>query len=119
MNDYTMDKKELGKGSFGVVYKAHEKNTGIVRAVKKVMNENIQNYDGFINEVDALKTLDHPNIIKLYEVYEAVDCVYLVLEYCEGGDLFDYIANNDRLEEPEAARIFHQITSSIIYCHKN
>lgn len=72
-NDYTLDDKILGKGSFGVVYKATEKNTGIVRAAKKVMNENIQNYDGFMNEVEALKTLDHPNIIKLFDVYEDKD----------------------------------------------
>ena len=72
-----------------------------------------------MGEVAALKTLDHPNIIKLYEVYEDKDCVYLVQEYCEGGELFDYIAEQERLSEKEAARIFHQITSSILYCHKN
>jgi len=69
-DDYIFDDKILGKGSFGIVHKVHEKNTGIVRAVKQVLNENIQNYDGFMNEVAALKTLDHPNIIKLFEVYE-------------------------------------------------
>lgn len=114
-DDYTFDDTILGKGSFGIVYKAYEKNTGAVRASKKVLNENIQNYDGFMNEVSALKTLDHPNIIKLYEVYEDKDCVYLVQEYCDGGDLFDYIAENEKLEEPEAARLFQQITSSILY----
>lgn len=118
-DDYTFDDNILGKGSFGVVYKATEKNTGSLRAAKKVLNKNIHNYDGFMNEVAALKTLDHPNIIKLFEVYEDKDCVYLVQEYCDGGDLFDYIAQNERLDEPEAARIFQQITSSILYCHKN
>lgn len=118
-DDYDIDKKAVGQGAFGIVYKAKEKNTGLVRAVKQVLNENIKNYDGFMNEVAALKTLDHPNIIKLYEVYEDKDCVYLVQEFCEGGELFDYIAEREHLDEKEAARVFHQITSSILYCHKN
>lgn len=71
--EYDIDKKPVGQGAFGIVYKAKEKNTGLVRAIKQVMNENIKNYDGFMNEVAALKTLDHPNIIKLYEVYEDKD----------------------------------------------
>jgi calcium-dependent protein kinase len=119
LNDYDFDKEPIGQGAFGIVYKAHEKNTDLVRAIKKVMNENIKNYDGFMGEVAALKTLDHPHIIKLFEVYEGKDCVYLVQEYCEGGELFDYIAGQEKLSEKETARIFHQITSSILYCHKN
>lgn len=79
--DYDIDKKPIGQGAFGIVYKAHEKNTELVRAIKQVMNENIKNYDGFMNEVAALKTLDHPNIIKLFEVYEDKSCVYLVQEF--------------------------------------
>mmetsp|Transcript_33216 Transcript_33216/g.32637 ORF Transcript_33216/g.32637 Transcript_33216/m.32637 type:complete len:147 (+) Transcript_33216:18-458(+) len=80
-DDYDFEDKPAGKGSFGVVFKAHEKHTGLIRAIKQVMNENIKNYDGFMGEVAALKTLDHPNIIKLYEVYEDKDCVYLVQEF--------------------------------------
>ncbi|CAI2365330.1 unnamed protein product [Moneuplotes crassus] len=118
-DDYDFEDKPAGKGSFGVVFKAHEKHTGLIRAIKQVMNENIKNYDGFMGEVAALKTLDHPNIIKLYEVYEDKDCVYLVQEFCEGGELFYHIVENDHLEEKEAARVFLQITSSILYCHKN
>jgi calcium-dependent protein kinase len=72
-NDYDIDKKPVGQGAFGIVYKATEKDTGLVRAIKQVMNDNIKNYDGFMGEVAALKTLDHPNIIKLYEVYEDKD----------------------------------------------
>lgn len=119
LDDYDLDATPIGKGSFGTVFKAHEKNTGIVRAIKQVMNDKIVNYDGFMNEVAALKTLDHPNIIKLFEVYEDSKCVYLVQEFCEGGELFDYIAEREHLSEAEAARVFHQITSSILYCHKN
>lgn len=68
--DYDIDDKPIGEGSFGVVYKAVEKSTNIVRAVKQIFNENITNYDGFMTEVSALKTLDHPNVVKLFEVYQ-------------------------------------------------
>ena len=117
--EYDIEKKPIGQGSFGTVYRAREKDTGIARAIKQVMHQNIVNYDGFISEVSALKTLDHPNIIKLYEVFEDNKCVYLVQELCEGGELFEYIADREQLCEEDAARIFQQITSAILYCHKN
>ena len=72
-DDYTIDEKPIGQGAFGIVYKGYEKKTNLPRAIKQVMNQNIKNYDGFMGEVAALKTLDHPNIIKLYEVYEDTD----------------------------------------------
>ena len=118
-DEYDIEKKPIGQGSFGTVFKAREKNTGIVRAIKQVMHESIDNYDGFMNEVAALKTLDHPNIIKLFEVFEDSKCVYLVQEFWEGGELFDYIADRERLSESDAARVFHQIVSAILYWHKN
>ena len=71
----------IGEGGFGFVYKGYEKETGAVRAIKKIPLEKIINYQSIINEVTALKNLDHPNIIKLYEVYEAEGCIFLVQEY--------------------------------------
>lgn len=68
--DYDIDDKPIGEGSFGVVYKAREKSTKLVRAIKQILNENITNYDGFMTEVSVLKTLDHPNVVKLFEVYQ-------------------------------------------------
>ena len=58
----------VGEGAFGIVYKAREKNTGNIRAVKQIKLEKIVDYDGFMNEVEALKILDHPNIIKLHSI---------------------------------------------------
>lgn len=117
--DYDINEKPIGEGSFGVVYKAMEKSTGLVRAIKQIFNENITNYDGFMTEVSALKTLDHPNVVKLFEVYQDKKCVFLVLEYLEGGELFDYITDRDHLSEEESAMFFKQMMSAIIYCHKN
>lgn len=90
-----------------------------MRAIKKIPIEKIINPQNIINETTALKNLDHPNIIKLYETYQDNDGIYLVQEFCEGGELFDYITENDYLTERDAANIFQQIIQSIIYCHKN
>lgn len=66
-----------------------------------------------------MKTLDHPNIVKLYEVFTEEENVFLVQEYLAGGELFDYITDQDHLSEAETASIFLQIIKSLIYWHKN
>ena len=87
--------------------------------LNKIPKRKIRNFQRFINEVSALKTLDHPNIVKLYEVFTEEENVFLVQEYLAGGELFDYITNQDHLTENEAANIFSQIIKSLIYCHRN
>ena len=118
-NDYDFDTKILGEGTYGVVFKAVEKDTREIRAIKRIARETIKNYKRFLNEINALKTLDHPNVIKLYEIYEDKEYIYLVQELLEGGELFEYIVNKEYLDEVQTARIFKQIISSILYCHKN
>jgi len=111
--------KILGEGTYGVARKAIDKETGEVRAVKTIHREKIRNYQRFLNEVNALKTLDHPNVVKLFEIYEDDDHVHLVMEYLSGGELFDYIIKQEYLDEYRAAQIFKQILHSVLYCHKN
>lgn len=59
----------------------------------------------FKNEINILRLLDHPNIIKLYEIWEWNEVCFLVIEYCAGGELFHYIIDNKHLNEPVAATI--------------
>lgn len=118
-NDYDVEDKVLGEGTYGVVFKAKDKTTGEEVAIKRIPREKIRNYVRFLNEIAALKTLDHPNVIKLFEIFEDEDDVYLVQELCSGGELFDYIVNQEFLSEAQAAVIFKQILHSIAYCHKN
>lgn len=59
-----------------------------------------------MNEVNIMKTLDHPNVIKLYETFEDFRNVYLVMELCEGGELFDKIISKGNFSELEAKNIF-------------
>ncbi|XP_065310808.1 maternal embryonic leucine zipper kinase-like isoform X2 [Dermacentor albipictus] len=68
-------------------------------------------------EITALKDLSHQNICKLYQVIETSTKIYLVLEYCPGGELFDYIVEKERLSEGEARHFFRQIVSAVAYIH--
>ena len=118
-NEYNVDDKILGEGTYGVVFRATDKTTGEEVAIKRIPREKIRNYQRFLNEITALRTLDHPNVIKLFEIFEDEDDVYLVQEMCSGGELFDYIVSKEYLSEKRAAEIFSQILHSILYCHKN
>ncbi|XP_054706769.1 maternal embryonic leucine zipper kinase-like [Uloborus diversus] len=69
-------------------------------------------------EIEALKNLSHPHICKLYQVIETESHYFLVLEYCSGGELFDYIIEKDRLSEKEARHFFRQIISAVAFMHK-
>lgn len=66
-----------------------------------------------------MRTLDHPNIIKLYETFEDARNVYLVMELCEGGELFDRIIEKQHFSEKEAREIFKQIAQGLAHCHAN
>lgn len=117
--EYNVNDKVLGEGTYGVVFKAKDKTTGEEVAIKRIPRSKIRNYQRFLNEITALKTLDHPNVIKLFEIFEDEDDVYLVQELCTGGELFDYIVNREFLTEHQAAEIFRQVLHSVMYCHKN
>jgi serine/threonine protein kinase len=65
-----------------------------------------------------MSMLNHPNIIQIYEVFENKDKIILVMEYASGGELYDHVSKNGCLPESEARRIFRQITSAALYCHK-
>lgn len=73
--------------------------------------------DRFKQEITILQTLDHPNVLKLFEYFEDDKNVYLVTEACRGGELFDRIIENEFFSEQTAAKIFKQIMQSINYCH--
>ena len=93
----------LGEGGFGSVHEVKEKESGRILACKQIPRKKIRNQSRFINEVLALKNCDHPNIVKLYEVFEEETDVFLVQEKLGGGELFEYITEKDHLSEKEAA----------------
>lgn len=88
-----------------------------MRASKEIPRKKIKNWDRFQTEVKILQTLDHPNVIKLYEYFEDDLNVYLVTELCSGGELFDKIIAQEYFTEQQAARVFKQILMALNYCH--
>lgn len=70
-----------------------------------------------VSEVNILKTLDHPNIIKVYEFYQDKNFFYIVSELCTGGELFDRISSEKIISEGEASNIINQILCVLNYCH--
>ena len=73
----------------------------------------------FFAEVDILRSLDHPNILKLFEFYEDGRNYHLVTEMCTGGELFDRIIEKGHFNENIAALVMHQVLSAVNYCHAN
>ena len=110
-------KEKLGEGAYGCVYKVTQKSTKFLRAVKAIERKHIDS-NSFSNEMAILKTVDHPNIIKLFDCYYDNNFYYMVEEYCSGGDLFDYIQKIKNFSEKIAATIFNQLLSAINHLHK-
>jgi calcium-dependent protein kinase len=110
-------KNKLGEGAYGCVYKVQQKTTNFLRAVKAIKKKHVD-YEEFNNEIEVLKALDHPNIIKLFDCYQDKRYYYMVEEYCSGGDLFDYIQKEKYFTERKAGIIFNQLLSAINHLHK-
>ncbi|CAG9324084.1 CDPK1_39 [Blepharisma stoltei] len=113
--------EKLGNGSFGSVHKAIHISSGAVRAIKVLSKSKFKKDDRekLIQEVEILKDLDHPNILKIYEVIEDDISLYIVTELCTGGELFDRIISQHRFYENTAASYMYQIVSALMYCHQN
>ena len=112
--------KSLGEGSFGEVILVKHKITGEVRAMKVIKKMNTlteSNEEEVFNEINILKKMDHPNIIKIFEFYIQFNNYYLITEYCNGGDLCDFSQKNF-LNEMQVAYVMYQIFSALNYCHK-
>ena len=111
-------KEKIGVGKFAIVYKGIHKKTNKIVAIK-VFNKsdmNVTDYELVKTEMDVLKICHHPNIIKLYDINENEDNIYLIMELCKGSDLFTYIEKrNYKLKEPRAKEIITQLLSAIDY----
>ena len=110
-------KEKLGEGAYGSVYKVQQKFTNYLRAVKAIKKKLVDSSE-FYNEIEVLKALDHPNIIKLFDCYQDKSYYYMVEEYCSGGDLFDYIQKEKFFTERKAGTIFNQLLSAVNHLHK-
>uniref|UniRef100_A0A671QHV4 non-specific serine/threonine protein kinase n=1 Tax=Sinocyclocheilus anshuiensis TaxID=1608454 RepID=A0A671QHV4_9TELE len=106
--------KTIGKGNFAKVKLARHVLTG--REVSRYIF--IVIYTSLFREVRIMKVLNHPNIVKLFEVIETEKTLYLIMEYASGGEVFDYLVAHGRMKEKEARAKFRQIVSAVQYCHQ-
>ena len=108
----------LGEGSYGKVFKAREISTGRVLAVKKIqINNSLTKYKKTIKEINLLKNLDHPNIVKFYDFFEEEDNIYLMMEFLEGCTLKQYIQKTEIISENNARIIIKQLLTALSYLH--
>ncbi|XP_071020022.1 serine/threonine-protein kinase MARK2 isoform X3 [Oncorhynchus clarkii lewisi] len=112
--------KTIGKGNFAKVKLARHVLTGKEVAVKIIDKTqlNSSSLQKLFREVRIMKLLNHPNIVKLFEVIETEKTLYLVMEYASGGEVFDYLVAHGRMKEKEARAKFRQIVSAVQYCHQ-
>ncbi|XP_044737724.1 5'-AMP-activated protein kinase catalytic subunit alpha-2 isoform X1 [Chrysoperla carnea] len=118
---YTLG-QTLGVGTFGKVKIGEHQLTKHKVAVKILNRQKIKSLDvvGKIRrEIQNLKLFRHPHIIKLYQVISTPTDIFMIMEYVSGGELFDYIVKNGKLQEHEARRFFQQIISGVDYCHRH
>ena len=110
----------IKQGKYGSIFKVQHKKNKNIRIMKVINlvrdNDNLTKED-LINQIELLKNLSHPNIIQLYEYFTYQQKIYMVYEYCQGGDLFEYISKLTYLQESQCKEIIQQVLSALKYCH--
>ncbi|XP_034864897.1 serine/threonine-protein kinase SIK3 isoform X4 [Mirounga leonina] len=115
---YEID-RTIGKGNFAVVKRATHLVTKAKVAIKIIDKTQLdeENLKKIFREVQIMKMLCHPHIIRLYQVMETERMIYLVTEYASGGEIFDHLVAHGRMAEKEARRKFKQIVAAVYFCH--
>ncbi|CAL1127662.1 unnamed protein product, partial [Cladocopium goreaui] len=138
LSDFYVRVRDLGEGAYGEVFLARQRilsgsheREGRLCAVKRVRKPNVQAgldaegadseeaLEEFRVEVELMKSLDHPSICRLLQVYEDPKNLYLVMEHLQGGELFEHVVDVGHLSEPTAARVVRQVASALAYCHEH
>ncbi|CAN1157067.1 CBL-interacting serine/threonine-protein kinase 9 [Linum perenne] len=112
--------RTVGEGSFAKVKFAKNVDTGDSVAIKILDREQVLRHkmvEQLKREISTMKLIKHPNVVNIYEVMASRSKIYIVLEFVDGGELFDKIANHGRLREDEARKYFQQIINAVDFCH--
>ena len=119
IDDYII-KNTIGKGTFSTVKLGEHIKTKQKVAIKILNKEKIkekEDLERIKREIKILQMMDHPNIIKTYKISENAKNYYIIMEYCDGGELFNYIVEKEKLDENEASMFFYQLISALEYIH--
>ncbi|CAI6267467.1 unnamed protein product [Periconia digitata] len=112
----------LGEGEFGKVKMGWKKDSSVEVAIKLIRREtlggNQNRLQKIYREIQILRGLEHPNIVRLHEMVETERHIGIILEYASGGELFDFILNHRYLKDGAARRLFAQLISGVGYLHK-
>lgn len=119
---YHINPKELGHGHYGVVRKCMHRVTKEWYAIKSIRKSKVGKIEVLKREIEILREVDHPNIIRLKDVFEDQKYLHLITELCSGGELFDRIIEKTNSEEGHfsehhAAKLIRDICDAISYCH--
>ena len=120
LDQYQID-KTIGEGTFGKVKLGIHIPTGEKVSIKILEKDKIQDKEDskrISREIKILKLLNHPNIIKIYQIIEDSKNYYIIMEYAKGGELFDYIVKKKHLSEKESSIFFYQLINAIEFIHK-
>lgn len=109
--------RELGTGSYGEVFYGERRDTGLPVAIKRIEKRSNARY--LEREVNVAKCVNHAQVVKTYDIYETADQLYLVLEYMEGGELYDVLAEHGTLSEKIASQVVRSILQALVYLHRN
>lgn len=116
---YKVSSKVVGEGAFGKVFVATDKSTMQTRAAKSISKAATKEIKKMQEEIEIISRLDHPNIVRLFESFEDKKSVYLVMELCDGGELFERIVGVGSFSETTAAHCVKQMFLALNYLHQN
>lgn len=120
VRDFYKIAEQIGVGSYGAVNVAFDLATGEKRAVKMVKRtSNAKELEFVQREINVLLSINHPNIVHTYDIFDERDKIFVVMDFVSGGDLFDYISARGKLDEQECKRVMWQILQGICYLHDN
>ena len=120
IGDYTLG-PEVGSGAFGKVVLGKHTLTGESVAIKIldkiILSQTPEDYELVKQEISILKIVKHKYIVQLYEILETPQHIYIIMEYCEGKDLMDFILSRHHLSEMESLKFFQQLINALFYLH--
>lgn len=121
IKEHYTTKRTLGAGGFGTVYLVQDKCTGALRAMKELQKSRLDPVASqkLLEEVETLRKLDHPHIMKVYELIETPRSYNIFTEYLAGGELFDKIVQLKQFDEVLAAKYTRELMCALAYLHSN